>query len=78
MSLDKSFLKAQVVDHLRTYKKSNNLYGIEIVYNDPEYGKTTRSIQTRGRYSWEDFEKEILEIIEKCEIISCSFLNPEP
>ena len=77
MSVNESF-KAELKERLKTFKKSNNLYGVEYVFIDPNFGKTTHTLKTRGRYSWEDFEKEIFQTIETCEILSYSFLNPEP
>ena len=75
--INESF-KAEFTEKLRTFKKSNNLYGVEIVYMDPDDGKTTWSIKTRGKWSWEDYEKEIFEIIESRVIVSYSFPDPEP
>ena len=77
-SVNESF-KAEFTEKWKNvFRKSNNLYGVTFTYEDPDFGRTIRSIQTRGYFSWEDFAKEIFEIIETCEIISYSFPIPEP
>ena len=73
MSNNETF-KAELKKHLKTFKKSYDLCGVEFVYIDPEYGKTTRRIQASSPYAWEEYGEEILKIIETCEIVSYTFL----
>ena len=77
MSKNEEF-KAELKEKLKAFKRTNNLCGVEYVYNDPDLGRASHSIQTRGYYSWVDTAKEIFQTIETCEIISYAFLDPEP